>query len=661
MLAAAENAAYEHQRRAAGNTSAYQSPIFPPGTEFAVALSEARLMSAIVGILNESLTEAIKSFYKMRKAYITLEGIMEAERTYVKERSTSSLESRESSSSSRPVSKKGGSSLTVNKTAASENSAAAPPKTIEPEGDGTGKEPTKAVEKTTKDAGEEDFEFVDADEEHPGVSTPQEYMGHLGAPTPDPSKNQSNPLLRTKCASSPNLVSASEQTSTSPPSSSPSPGPAPEMPPLDHAPTIKEPLPTSLYGTHPVDTFILSGANFCFGILLLLISLVPPAFATLLKVVGFKGDRERGIQMLWQATQYHNIHGAMGGLVLFGFYNSLLGFCDIVAPAGPGSYPTKRLKVLLGEMRERYPRSHLWLLEEARMLASDKNLEASVSFLKEHCQNVPLKQLDALQWFERGLNTMYMHDYADTSAAFQKCVTLNNWSHGLYYYICACSHVEAYRRALSSSPPNTAEAEAQKKEAMKMFDLVRPNLGRKKFMARQLPFDVFVARKMQKWEARASAWKTDFIDAIGVSPIEELIYFWNGYKRMSDAHLAESLQNLAWSESSANSHWSREEGVDERGILALLRGAVLRCLGRTEEARDVLRREILEVDRASFKGHLRDSWTAPCARYEMAACLWREVEVEGEGRPEGRPEVLRECGRWLQEVAAWEAYDLDAR
>lgn len=253
---------------------------------------------------------------------------------------------------------------------------------------------------------------------------------------------------------------------------------------------------------------------------------------------------------------------------------------------------------------------------------------------------------------------MYLHDFEGTSTAFQKCITLNNWSHGLYYYISACSHVELYRRAISSNPPDKDAAEGQKRIAEDLFKKVAPNTGRKKFMAKQLPFDVFVNRKISKWEARAKEFGCHLIDAIGVSPIEEMIYFWNGYKRMRDEHLDVSLTNLAWSESEHNKYWHKED-LDEKGILALLRAATLRSKGQTVEAKEVLKTEILAHDRTLFKGHLKDSWTAPCARYEMAANIWKEADVDA--RPEEHVEKLEECKVWLEEVTKWESYDLDAR
>ncbi|KAF2706737.1 hypothetical protein K504DRAFT_459147 [Pleomassaria siparia CBS 279.74] len=601
-LADAENSAYESQRRAYRTPHAYQSPIYPPGTEYAVCQAQAQLMSAIVGVLNESLTEAIKSFYKLRKAFSTLESVMQVEKKYFAQQSTSSLNSTDSDTSSRPGSR----TVLSTPITLEAKSATAPTSSVNKTEKVMEKGTDKEVGKDEDDEG--DLDFVDANEDHQGAE----------------------PTLKD---SIPDAIDDFEE--------------------LTLADTVRAGEDISLFGDHPVDVFITSGSNFCFGILLLLISLVPPAFSTLLKIVGFKGDRERGVQMLWQASKFHNIHGAMAGLVLFGFYQ-VVGFCDIIPRTGEGSYPKARCTALLADMRQRYPTSHLWLIEEARMLANKHELEASVEFMQKTSES-KLKQLEALRWFEMSMNMMYLHDYEGASTGFQKCVALNSWSHGMYYYICGCAHVQLYRESKTVNPK---EAAIQKEKAETFFKMVAPNTGKKRFMSKPMPFDLFINRKVTKWETRAREWGCDFVDAIGVSPIEEMIYFWNGAKKMRNDHLQKSLDNLDWSESTENPYWSKED-LDEKGILAALRAAALRSMGDTVQSKQILQSEILAHDRALFKGPNKDAWTAPVARYEMAANLWKEADRDA--RPEEHGKVLEECKTWLEEVSKWETYDLDAR
>lgn len=180
--------------------------------------------------------------------------------------------------------------------------------------------------------------------------------------------------------------------------------------------------------------------------------------------------------------------------------------------------------------------------------------------------------------------------------------------------------------------------------------------GRKRFMARQLPFDTFTVRKIQKWEHRSQQWGCEFVDAIGVSPIEEIIFFWNGYKRMRPEQLEDSLRSLAWSTSEGNNNWGKED-LDEHAILALLKATTVRHMKQYEMAREILQVEIISQDKALFRGQLKDSWTAPCARYELAANLWTEM-AENNDQDHER---LQEISGWLEEAARWESYDLDAR
>ncbi|KAF2030122.1 hypothetical protein EK21DRAFT_66302 [Setomelanomma holmii] len=663
----AETAAYESQRRAVKDPNSYRSPIYPPGTEYAVCQAESQLMSAVVGLLNESLTEAIKSFYKLRKAYLALESVMENERNFLKERNTSSVNSTSSASSFKKASLRSKTgSLRSNTGASSLKDPQRPPSNNVSAGASTASlkpspgtetstiktEPTPGVKKAVEnDEDDDDFDFVDAKEDRTGVETPGEYMGHLNVPTADGSAialDNARKKVDIESSQAGALPPADEKPSNTVPDT------VDDFEKLMMNDLGGPDTDISTFSDHPVDTFILAGSNFCFGMLLLLLSFIPPSFATLLKIVGFKGDRERGMQMLWQATKFHDIHGAMAGVVLMGYLNGFTSICDIIPSTGEGSYPKERCTVLLRTMRERYPKSHLWLLEESRMLAADRELEKAVKFIAEAGES-PLRQLEALSWFERSLNSMYMHDYEATALAFQKCIKLNNWSHGLYWYICGASRVELYRRTKSIKP---GAAKKYADDATEFFQRVLPNVGKKRFMGRQLPFDIFINRKIQKWEARAKEWRCDFIDAVGVSPLEEMIYFWNGAKRMRVDHLETSLESLAWSESAANPHWEKES-LDEKSILHLLRASILRNMGRTAEAKAILEKEIIPVDKLLFNGNLKDNWTAPCARYEMAANFWREADANKQ--PGQDLETLNKCRDWLQEVTQWGGFDLDAR
>ena len=606
-------------------------------------------MSAVVGVLNESLTESIKGFYKLRKAYVTLDGILDAETRYMKKRSgmgtntpdNRSVESLASNRSARSLKGMPGDfgDGEVRK---------APPRyssiicVEEPRLDVQSAPVDESKHQEIRTATDEEDEFYDANEDH--VEKTATYTGHL----------EMNGIVR-------NLEDSSVDGGNTPTTTElPPPKPAPDRHGmLDHD-------PDSDIFANPIDVFIHSGANLCYGLLLVMIAMIPPAFGKLLFIIGFHGDKDRGIRMLWQATKFHNINGAMAGLIVLGYYNTFIGFSDIIPDTDPTSvdpnsiegYPRKRCEALLAEMRVRHPKSHLWLLEEARMQASNRHLSTAISLLEGSTKS-PLKQVEALEMFEKSLNAMYIHDYTLCAKSFIACVSLNNWSHALYYYIAGAANVELYRHAKSSDPKS---APTYAKKATELLKLAPKHAGKKKFMARQLPFDVFVTRKIQKWESRAQQWRVPFIDAIGVSPVEEMIFFWNGYKRMDQSQLDTSIERLNWSESPANTNWTRE-GPDEQAILAILRGATLRNLSRWDEAKTILRAGVLNVDKIELKGGLKDDWTAPAGHYEMGVICWmqRGEATKRNAGIEVEEKWVQECGSWVDKAAKWEGYTLDAR
>ena len=220
-------------------------------------------MSAVVGVLNESLTESIKGFYKLRKAYVTLDGIMEAEARYMKAGlgtpRNKSTESFRSSTSARSL--KGMPGGFADGKGSAPNSR---PPSIRSSKESNAE--TVAQAKAVYNVGEpkareeDEDEFYDADEDHDGKTATDQYAGHVEI---------NGAMVNLEHISIDDYKDDLE---------------APKTPP--NRPGLLDHDPESDVFKDPIDVFIHSGANLCFGLLLVMIAMIPPAFG----VSTFRGS-----------------------------------------------------------------------------------------------------------------------------------------------------------------------------------------------------------------------------------------------------------------------------------------------------------------------------------------------------------------------------------
>jgi len=99
--------------------------------------------------------------------------------------------------------------------------------------------------------------------------------------------------------------------------------------------------------------------------------------------------------------------------------------------------------------------------------------------------------------------------------------------------IAGIAYVELYRQYLATDPKR-ADQYATKAESLL---LKIPNLtGKKMFMAKSLPLDLFVERKVKKWEAHSKEYNLRFIESVGISPAEEMIYLWSKSSKHSQTN-----------------------------------------------------------------------------------------------------------------------------
>jgi len=187
--------------------------------------------------------------------------------------------------------------------------------------------------------------------------------------------------------------------------------------------------------------------------------------------------------------------------------------------------------------------------------------------------------------------------------SFLRCMDLNEWSRALYYYMAGCAEVELYRDAFHRAAAGEAGAEAEAKKhkaaAADLFAKAPASAGKKRFMAKQLPFEVFALRKLQKLEARAKELKIDLVDAVAISPAQELLYLYNGGKRVDAAQADSTMGYLRWERCTASKEAvdKMRACVDEGAVKAVCESALLRAVGKISEARVRLEEDVLKHDK----------------------------------------------------------------
>lgn len=613
MLADCEARCWDDQK-AAQRRGREGDSVYPPGAEYELVRAETQLMGAVVGVLHESVVEAMKSFLKLRKAYITLEALVAAE---------------------------------------------AKAKTKGPGADAASV--TAAVAKLKMDNGSS------SSSQKNGANTPAGVTGSSVSNTPRTEDSESEVFVDAKQTQTPAELNASQELLGKS---------EPQLAPPDE-PVFQDPL----------DIFIYSGANMCFGILMLILTLVPPSFARILSVVGFTGDRLRGVKMLWKSAQHDNINGAFAGMVLLAFYNGLLGTVDILPHAddfdanaetvGP---PREKCRVLLATMRERYPDSRLWRVEEARQHTRERNTAKAIETLTTGAPS-RMKQVTALNDFELALDAMITQNWVLMREAFLRCLENNEWSPSMYYFLAGCASLELYRDAFHAG--DTGEARREKAKAEEFFRKAPTVAGGKKLLAKKLPMEVFIQMRSKRWEDRAAEMGIDLADAIGLSPGMEMAYCWNGTRRMGPEELERGEACCSWKrctdEKVAKKLQEDKAELDEIGLWALCMSAIRRSQGKRDEARTLLNDYIIKYDRSAFKGPTKNDHLPPCAAYELGVIAWDECcnpprpsASGGEGAEDGsaadssdvlayRKQKLEECEAQLEKVRSWEAYSLDSR
>lgn len=615
---------------------------YPPGTVFAVTYTESLLLHALLMIFSESMMEVAKALLKLRKAYYTLQEVLEQIKA-ANEASITNAENNgeESKSSSASFISEGDifNSIDI---------------------------PYKLTEEEAKD--KELLEF--ADKVHK-MRAKRLSGAHIDNP---PAINRLRNDLGLQAMNS--------------------------LPKEE----IKEHLPLSDdvdRSQATIDEFIHSGVNLCFGILQVVLSLLPPAIGAVLSAVGFRGSREEGLRLVWKATKHRNVHGCIGLLGLMFYYDGPFQFTDddFDVPASVKEYlnstedkkgqeennddtstmtkdmeslklkdddlhmdsntilhPGKILEDALLKSRALFPNSALWLLNEARMLSGKGRLEDAVALMDSiDVNSIQMRQVKTLMIFDRAITLIHLHEYDRAADDILSLLDISDWSHAFYSHFAGCCYLENWRMIQMGDLKSDKEEFYKEKATTLIFKSV-DYLGKKTWRSKNLPLDRFVARKVDQFKAmQVKLNLTNPLDAIATGPVYEIAYFYNGFNRMSQKHLDISKKMLTEYKNPA----VEANDPDQNLIRDLLVSLCLRRSDKIKEGCDLLDQKVLPTffkelpdGKVEYVKKNEDPWLYPSALYERALFCWKLNGVQG----------LSECKEWLLRAQNYaDDYELSSR
>lgn len=381
------------------------SSLYPPGTEYAVTFAEACLLHALLMLFSESMVESAKALFKLRKAYHMLREILSDINEAKKKRNSPMYSQDNTESTASFISADTGAFKSI----------------------------------------DIPYELTPEEQKNKELMELAEQVFHMRKKRLEGAHIGNSPAIE-RLRSDLGIQALKD------------------LPEKYH---LKKPTEPTLENAEKdqatIDEFIHSGVNLCFGILQVVLSLIPPAIGAVLSVVGFHGSREEGLRMVWRSTKDRNIHGGIGLLGLLFYYDGPFQFTDVdfdVPATSSGLertstsdldnptllHPGKILEDALLKARALFPNSALWLLQEARMLSSRGRLQEAVDLMDSiDVSGIEMRQVRALMIFDRAMTLVHLHEFERAAEDLLSLLDINEWSHALYTYFAGCCYLELFR------------------------------------------------------------------------------------------------------------------------------------------------------------------------------------------------------------------------
>ncbi|KAG1756842.1 outer membrane protein Iml2/Tetratricopeptide repeat protein 39 [Suillus paluster] len=391
------------------------------------------------------------------------------------------------------------------------------------------------------------------------------------------------------------------------------------------APTTSVPAPGTITNppNGPVEELVLSGTAFGYGLFNLVLSLLPAKIRNVVGFFGFNHDRMLALQALAVAAAGNDIHSVFAGLVLMTYHGVVLLLAGYQADE---AHIIKQYKAIVSRVDARYPDGSLWILNKAKIQRMTHDTDGAIKTLRDGLKPERKKsfpQADTLLTFELAWTLLSCRRYEETAKQFLDITKLNSWSHATYYFIAAGCYfsLKNYDRA------------------QELLDKIPRQLEKRKLAGRDMPTESFIKKKMafyKRKQVRLGGDEQRFVEAIRISPAEEIAIFWNTHARIESSVAIAHIQEWSALTPAITNVESKYlvtpvptranddlDTVDELAIRSLLLGIVHCTLAEYAPARAFLLDAIEKAPDVEIS-----SWVGGISAFELAVLDLKEADMK---------------------------------
>ncbi|XP_045476540.1 tetratricopeptide repeat protein 39C-like [Harmonia axyridis] len=361
---------------------------------------------------------------------------------------------------------------------------------------------------------------------------------------------------------------------------------------------------------------LMNAVTFGYGMLQLGVSLLPPALLRLTSFLGLSGSRSHGLACLMYSRLGVDMRAPLATL-------SLLWYHCIVRPYyaldGTNVQAGARVaEMLIHESREEFGESALFLFFRGRLCRLNSDIPSALTAFQASVKNSTQREIKLLSLHEVGWCYLIQLDFQNSESNFAFLATWSRWSRPFYSYIaCIC---KGSRSALGD------------------YSVLEEMIVNIRTSVKGNQLDEFLTRRALCFPS-----KEDFATC---SPrfwklfVYEMLYLWNSLASCTKENLLRIISDC-----------DLESPTEEpmKGVAKLIQGACYLILGRTLEARSILRECIESRNEITQKSQPRDGHILAFAQYELASILVETPETQEEGR------------KLLQQTTNLKDYDFEDR